>query len=252
LPELARSRTQGPFGTPFGRRDRGPLRPWVSHGFMVAGLLLTAFQLTQGRLAAELVREFLALIAVVAVVIGMRYNQAPDRAPWTLFALALVTFELEQLCWVVNIARSHPVAGPIGNALDLLGFLILGVAALVALRSRRDLGGVLDVAALSVAAATAIWEFLMFGRLMEGHPPPYFLVSTLLQLLIVTTGLVVLLRLVHTWPGTPPTLWYFVLVVAGGFVQVVVFPLVSTDRLRTPGSLKRGRRCATGRPPSAC
>ena len=212
----------------------------MAHAYMGIALLITAFHLFRAPLVAELVRVTLTFTAVVAVLVGLHYNRPRHRAPWILFAIALMIFELEQLTWVANILAGDEVAGPVGNSLDVAGFMVLMAGAILALRARtrRDIGGVVDSAIMGIAAGTVIWEVLVFGRLTTVfHLPAPALAAELVQVLICMAGLGILIRLAQTSARTPPTLWYLFGTVAGGFVQEVISPLVSTTTARVPGSL---------------
>ncbi len=216
------------------------MRPRAAHAYFAIGVAVTLLHLFGSELTAELVRDFMTLTAVIAVLVGIRHHRPRLRLAWYLFALALFTFGLEQLCWTINIMRRNTVAGPIGNTFDLIGYAILMTGAVVALRARtrRDAGGVLDATVLAVASGTVIWEFLMFGKLMAVfHLSVPALAAELIQLLMVMAGLGVLLRLAQTTTGSPASLCYLFVADFGGFVQIVVFTVVSNTTTRVPGSL---------------
>lgn len=212
----------------------------VAHGFLAVGLLMAVAYSGRDPLTAQLIQLAVTLGSAVAVLVGLRWNRTRHPGPWQLFALALLIFILEQLCWTANILAGETVAGPVGNTLDVFAYLAMLAAAVLALRKRtqRDAGGVLDAAVLAVAGGTVIWEFVLLEQLTAWQTPVPGLVTTLSQLLIVVALLGAMVRLAQTAsPDCRAVLFYTFGALFWGFVQIVGFPILSDTPLRTPGSV---------------
>ncbi|PZS34034.1 MAG: hypothetical protein DLM59_05455 [Pseudonocardiales bacterium] len=215
------------------------MRARASYRFLAASLVLSACYVGRSYLTAEILQICGLLAALGAMLVGLRRNRTKHPVAWYIFASSLVLFLAEHVCWMVNVVNGDMIAGPIGEALDFVGYLALLVGAVVALRqrTRRDAGGVLDAAVFAVAGGTMIWEFGMLARLTAWHASvPVFVVS-LTQMLIVVAGLGVLVRLALTVRNARAALCFMFAALSGGFVQVVVFPLVSSESVHYPGSL---------------
>jgi diguanylate cyclase (GGDEF)-like protein len=215
------------------------VRPRVAHGYMAAAVLVTLLQLGRSPLMAQLLRTALFASSTTAIVVGLRCNRTRQPQPWVTLAAGQGAFALEQMCWLANLVRGLPAAGPVGNTLDLIGYAItfVGGMGILRARTRRDLGGLLDTGVMSVALGTVIWEFLLYGKLTRLGVPPLAQAATLIQLLVTMAGLGILMRLIRTSAASPITLCYLSGAIVGAFGQIVAFPLLSPDLARIPGTL---------------
>jgi diguanylate cyclase (GGDEF)-like protein len=158
----------------------------VAHGFLPADLRPVSYFLV-------------ALGTVPAMAYGLRRSAPHGRHITVLLLIAMSVLSAGNLVNVVVLFGS-PALQTVAELLITLGHVFLLVAALafVRIRGRRDVGGLIDVAVLSMALGGLLWTAMLQPRLDDLGIPAGGQAGLLFNMLVLTGILGALLRLSQT------------------------------------------------------
>jgi diguanylate cyclase (GGDEF)-like protein len=153
------------------------------------------------------------------------------RTPWALLLAAMTVLSLG------NGVNAFGATGLRGTAEMCVtvghGFLLAAAIALVLLRGRNDIGGVLDLAVAAVAVGGLAWTGLLYPKLQELGAATADQVSILVSILVLAGVLGALLRLWLADRGQPTV---------GYFLAALVLALIANTMLaRVQGNIVTGR-----------
>src|SRR6266540_4638835 len=153
-------------------------RAW--QGYLMVGLLVTgaAWVLPKRVSSAPLASrigcyELLSLLAVAAIVVGVRWHQPTVRLPWVLFALAQVAYFAADVTFYTYHELLHDAGFPApADGLYLAHYPLFVAGLLVLLRRRspgRDRDGLLDGLIITTGIGLLAWVFVLapYVRLAE-------------------------------------------------------------------------------------
>jgi diguanylate cyclase (GGDEF)-like protein len=158
----------------------------VVHGFLPAGARAVSFFL-------------IALCTVPAMCYGVRHQAPAGKPSARLLVAALVTLSVGNFSSIVG-TFGPPVFGPVAELVITLGHIVALASALfiVRLRGRNDVGGLIDVAVVSMALGGLLWTAVLQPRLAGAGTGMGTQASLLINMLVLTGVLGALLRLSQT------------------------------------------------------
>jgi diguanylate cyclase (GGDEF)-like protein len=178
-------------------------RLWL--GFLVCGgLAILAYLALPPGLGRDAVYLLLAAAELIALLVGVRLNQPPRRGPWLVMAAGQLLWVTADGVgnWAADVLEVEHFPGP-ADAFYLLGYPVLGAGLLLLTRGRRprrDLGGFLDSATVTVGLGLLCWVLLArpalaqyqeswaAGAVAVAYPMADVLLVGLLVGLVITPG----------------------------------------------------------------
>ncbi|WIM94164.1 GGDEF domain-containing protein [Actinoplanes oblitus] len=136
--------------------------------------------------------------AVPAVLVALRRAPAGSRAPWWLMLAAMVLYNTGNVIWIwLTTVGGRPNGD--GGFADVLftaagALLLAGALLVVRLRSRGDIGGVIDSVITAVALGGVLWDAVLLPVNTAHHLPPTQQIAAFLDLLAVSGTLGAMLR----------------------------------------------------------
>jgi len=148
-----------------------PTRRWrtrdhaVHAALAIGALLLVAYFLLPSPDLQDFAYQVPGMLAVVAVLAGIRLHRPPKRAPWVLLAAGLLLTSTGDWTWVI-LERGFGIEPfpSVADAFYLAGIGLTGAAIVWLVRGRipdGDRAGVLDALIVAVGAGLVSWIFLM-------------------------------------------------------------------------------------------
>jgi diguanylate cyclase (GGDEF)-like protein len=172
-----------------------------------------------------------AALNLPPILLVLRRAPRGARAPWALLLAAMAVLS------VGNAVNAFGGTGLTGMAEMCVtighGCLLAAAIALVLLRGRNDIGGILDLSVAAVAVGGLAWTTLLFPRLKELGAATGDQVSILVSILVLAGVLGALLRL---WliDRRQPTVGYFL-------AALVLALIANTGQARIQGNIVTGR-----------
>ncbi|WP_203823404.1 GGDEF domain-containing protein [Actinoplanes palleronii] len=110
-----------------------------------------------------------------AVVVALRRAPRGARSPWWLMLAAMTFFNVGNLIWIWLATAGHRASGD-GSVAEVLYsggglFLLVAAIALVRLRGRGDVGGIIDSVITAVALGGVLWDAVLLPALSTQHQP---------------------------------------------------------------------------------
>jgi diguanylate cyclase (GGDEF)-like protein len=153
------------------------------------------------------------------------------RAPWALLLAAMTVLSVGN---AVNVLAGTGLSGVAEMCVTIgHGCLLAAAIALVLLRGRNDIGGVLDLAVAAVAVGGLAWTTLLFPRLKQLGAATGDQIAILVSILVLAGVLGALLRLWLT-DKRQPTIGYFL-------AALVLALIANTGLARVQGNIVTGR-----------
>jgi hypothetical protein len=176
--DAARVKTTVPWNGVQERRDRLDLDAWWV--YLVAGsALTTAYVVAHATGPAWLnsgpVYNLLGGSALVALLLGVRWNRPSARLPWYLMATGVGLFLLSDIL-TYNYGRLFGSSLPLPSVGDpphlaFYPLFIAGLALAVRDPGERERSGLIDAAIVTVALAALLWVYLIAPYVEEAGMP---------------------------------------------------------------------------------
>ena len=151
---------------------------------------------------------------IPAVVYGLRRTPVGDRGPWGFMLAALIALNLDNLAWYYYVYFFDlPTAdGTIADLFATVGhiLMLLGAVSIVAKRGRNDIGGLIDVSIVSMAAGGLLWDFVLLPHMEATNAGAVAQLSMCVDIFVLTGVLGALTRLLSTAREFLPALWFLV------------------------------------------
>jgi len=133
-----------------------------------------------------------AALSLPPVVLVVRRAPRGSRAPFGFLFAALTVLSLGN---AVNAFSDTGLNGVAEMCVNIgHGFFLAAAIALVLLRGRNDIGGILDLAVAAVAVGGLAWTTLLYPRLTELHAATGDQISILVSILVLSGVLGALMR----------------------------------------------------------
>src|SRR5215207_2200400 len=127
---------------------------------------------------------------------------------------ALIALNLDNLAWYYYVYFFDlPTAdGTIADLFATVGhiFMLLGAVSIVAKRGRNDIGGLIDVSIVSMAAGGLLWDFVLLPHMEATNAGAVAQLSMCVDIFVLTGVLGALTRLLSTAREFLPALWFLV------------------------------------------
>ncbi|BCY12914.1 GGDEF domain-containing protein [Actinoplanes sp. L3-i22] len=108
-----------------------------------------------------------------AVVHALRRAPAGARAPWWLMLVAMTFYNIGNVIWIwlATVGGRASGDGSLAEVFYSAGglFLLVAAVALVRLRGRGDVGGIIDSVITAVAAGGVLWDALLWPAMTAQH-----------------------------------------------------------------------------------
>jgi diguanylate cyclase (GGDEF)-like protein len=172
-----------------------------------------------------------AALAIPPIVAVLRRAPRGARAPWALLLTAMGILSIGN---ALNAFGGPGVLGVVEAGVTIgHGALLSAAVALVLLRGRNDIGGMLDVSVAAVAVGGLAWTTLLYPRMVQLNAPLGDQIAILVSVLVLSGVAGALLRLWFTDQRLP----------AVGFLLVgLLLALVGNTALaRIQGTIVSGR-----------
>ena len=187
----------------------------VVHGaFVTLSAATFLASVLTGAVARGLILAAVSAITAVWILRTISRRGLTSRTIWwSLFlGFLFVTVDIVISVVAVDIRGAAAPPQPWANALIGLGYLGLLAAALLLIMpaARRDTGGVLDAATLSVGAAAALWVVVLSPTFQQTGASLATRTTTLCVVVMLAAIAGTLMRAAATTPAARPTLAYFV------------------------------------------
>jgi diguanylate cyclase len=172
-----------------------------------------------------------AALNLPPIIVVLRRAPRGARTPWALLLAAMTVLSAGNAVNATAGSSMQSVAEmcvTIGH-----GFLLAAAIALVLLRGRNDIGGILDLAVGAIAAGGLAWTTLLYPRLMALGAATGDEISILVSILVLAGVLGALLRLWLTDRRQP---------VIASFLGALLLALIANTLLaRVQGNIVTGR-----------
>jgi diguanylate cyclase (GGDEF)-like protein len=172
-----------------------------------------------------------AALNLPPILLVLRRAPRGARAPWVFLLAAMTVLSVGNGVNAFGGAGLESVAEmcvTVGH-----GFLLAAAIALVLLRGRNDIGGILDLSVAAVALGGLAWTTLLYPRLRELGAPTGDQTAILVSILVLAGVLGALLRLWLTDRRQPAV---------GCFLTALVLALIANTLLaRLQGNIVTGR-----------
>jgi diguanylate cyclase (GGDEF)-like protein len=171
---------------------------------LIVGLLLIAAQAMAPVGWRPRLYEVLAAAVPIGILVAVRVHRPVNRLPWYLLAGG-------SACWVVGDILFNALDDAFPSVADLLyltGYPAVLAGAMLVVRERlpgRDLPGLVDAAAVTVAASIPAWMFLMSPVMSDGSSSVLARVVSLAYPLADLFVIAVLVRLLVSPGRRTPT-----------------------------------------------
>ncbi|MEV6843135.1 diguanylate cyclase [Actinoplanes sp. NPDC051411] len=172
-----------------------------------------------------------AALNLPPILLVLRRAPRGARAPWALLLAAMAVLSLGN---AVNAFGGTRLTGMAEMCVTIgHGCLLAAAIALVLLRGRNDIGGILDLSVAAVAVGGLAWTTLLYPRLRELGAATGDQTAILVSILVLAGVLGALLRLWLTDRRQPTVGW---------FLTALVLALVANTLLaRLQGNIVTGR-----------
>lgn len=155
--------------------DIAKYRPWTAVPLIGAVLIAVFYWLPMGSVEQSFVYDLLGLGAVVAAVIAIRVHRPAGWQPWLLMAAGQLAFVGGDILWTIYSAQGQDPFPSMADVLYLLGYPIMAVGLIIAIRRRitgGDRAGLLDAAILATGTAVVWWALVLGPLTASGEPDP--------------------------------------------------------------------------------
>lgn len=141
------------------------------------------------------------VLAITAILVGLRVHRVADRMPWLLVVAGMVLLTAVNVIGFIEAATD--TAGPdtpLNELLQAGGYVALLAAAVVVVvrHAPHDRGGVIDAALIGLGTAAPVWEFVLRPRLLANGASLAGQAVLLTQVLVLLAVLGALLRISRT------------------------------------------------------
>ncbi|GAA5069596.1 GGDEF domain-containing protein [Nocardia callitridis] len=138
---------------------------WYAALFGVCAVAVGLHLAAHSRLLSFLTMVTVVVTTLIMIGIGLRLHRPVYPLPWYLLSATAVLFAIG------SVLRDSDTLGPVDDVCTILGYLGLGLAALIWLRPRhisRSYDLVLDSALIGLGALLASWTFLI-SPILRNH-----------------------------------------------------------------------------------
>jgi diguanylate cyclase (GGDEF)-like protein len=172
-----------------------------------------------------------AALNLPPIFLVLRRAPRGARAPWALLLAAMTVLSAGN---AVNVVGGTALSGAAEMCVTIgHGCLLAAAIALVLLRGRNDIGGILDLSVAAVAVGGLAWTTLLYPRLRELGAATGDQTAILVSILVLAGVLGALLRLWLTDRRQPTIGW---------FLTALVLALIANTLLaRLQGNIVTGR-----------
>ncbi|HEX5591501.1 MAG TPA: GGDEF domain-containing protein [Candidatus Limnocylindrales bacterium] len=156
-------------------RDIAKPWAWAAVPAIGAALVLAFFLLPAGTVEQSVVYDLAGLFAVGAAIVGLVVVRPAAWQPWLLLIAGQLAFVVGDIIWTVYAALGEEPYPSIADASYLLGYPLLAVGLLLAIRLRisgGDRAGLLDASILATGAALVWWAFVLGPLAAVADPEP--------------------------------------------------------------------------------
>jgi diguanylate cyclase (GGDEF)-like protein len=171
-----------------------------------------------------------SLATMPAVMIGINRTPAAVRRPFWLMLAALVSFNAGSTAWYWYVfALDLPTGdGSIASIFAALGqvFMFWGAIAIVTIRGRNDVGGMIDSTIMSMAVGGMLWNFVLLPHFRDVNSPQMTQIATCVMVFMLTGILGCLVRLLLTAKEFVPALWLLLVAMGFSLTGVIIVSLV--------------------------
>jgi diguanylate cyclase (GGDEF)-like protein len=174
---------------------------------LVATYLVWPYELRQWPFLA------VTLGTVLPVVVhALRRAPAGARAPWWLMLVAMTLYNIGNLIWIWLATAGGRSSGD-GSVAEVFYsggglFLLAGAVALVRLRGRGDVGGIIDSVITAVACGGVLWDALLWPAMTAQHQTPGRQASMFAGVMMISGTLGAMLR-ISLAGGRSRSVWLF-------------------------------------------
>ncbi|BFU45089.1 putative bifunctional diguanylate cyclase/phosphodiesterase [Krasilnikovia sp. MM14-A1004] len=186
---------------PAGGDGQGPSRAWAGRGavwrwFLLGGFALVAVVPWMPPMGRQATFAVAAVVAVAAMVCGLRWHRPAYRTPWLLMTTGVGASLGGVMWWTGELALTAALHFPsVGDLLYVCAYPLF-IATLLTWarrdRARFAYEAVVDAAVAACGLSGLAWAFII-SPIMSGpdlsHRSPGYLIYTLLDLLIIALAL---------------------------------------------------------------
>ncbi|WP_436529333.1 diguanylate cyclase domain-containing protein [Actinoplanes sp. HUAS TT8] len=169
-----------------------------------------------------------------AVVHALRRAPVGARAPWWLMLVAMTLYNTGNVIWIwlATVGQQNTGDGSLAELFYSGGglFLLIAAVALVRLRGRGDVGGVIDSVITAVAFGGVLWDALLWPVMTHHQEPAARQVSMFVGVMVVSGALGAMLR-ISLSAGRSVSVWLF----TGGVALTLVGDVVSVLAVNAAG-----------------
>lgn len=171
------------------------------------------------------------LIALPAVLAGLRRSPPGTRVPWWVLLTSLVFYNVGNAAWLW-MTEAHGRATGDGTVAELFlsaaDVLVLVTAiVLVVRRGRRDVGGVIDSVITAVAVGGLLWDAVLLPGLTSDGAPISRQAALFVNVVVIIGTLGALLRLSLVTDERLPALRFFTLAIGAALAGNVASALTA-------------------------
>jgi diguanylate cyclase len=223
----------------FGRNRGTGLPSWILLALSVA--LLSGFQFadeqTQGSMLSGI-----AVLTLIALVVGPRLNRSGKSRPWRLMALAATLFLIGALLRI-ELATAKGLISLWADAFTLSGYAVMTTGLVMLLRARRaggDAASRNDAVVVGTGAILLAWSFLVVPTL--GDPEISTVIRVALSLYPPIDALLVFIvaQLMFTNVTRTPAFWLLLVSMSGMFAGDVGYAIHGAQLADVPLVLRDG------------
>lgn len=141
------------------------------------------------------------LLAITAILLGLRVHRIADRMPWLLVVAGMVLLTaVNVIGFLEAVTDTAGPDTPLNELLQAGGYVALLAAAVVVVvrHAPHDRGGVIDAALIGLGTAAPVWEFVLRPRLLTNGASLAGQAVLLTQVLVLLAVLGALLRISRT------------------------------------------------------
>ena len=206
---------------------------------LVCALLVGGYSLLPNVLAKNIGFDLFGVVAVVAIVVGVRRNGEAWRRPWLILAASQLLFAVGDAAFT-TYGQLAPDAETYGADVGYLAGYPLFAASLLLFVGRRAAGrcwpSLLDAAIVTVGLAAPMWQFLIGPALAEADTPVAARTIGLLYPVMDMILLAVAARLLAAGGRHSLPFWGLVAGIAALLAGDIVFPFLDAAGLYTDGA----------------
>ncbi|MGH2457224.1 MAG: diguanylate cyclase domain-containing protein, partial [Candidatus Limnocylindria bacterium] len=213
---------------------------WIA--FILVGAALTGgYFLLPSQAVQDLYYQLPGMVAVAAILAGIRLHRPADPGPWVLLAAGLALSTVGDWTWVLldRVWGIEPFPS-VADVFYLGGMVLTALAILLLLRGRvpgGDRAGLLDATIVTVGAGLLIYVFLMAPMVTDASQSAVEVAVALAYPLLDILLLGVLLRLVLAPGADVPALRMIVAALVAYLLADLPYAVMALDDAYQVGSL---------------